>query len=49
MFFYGKQGVDANRALAVEMYEQGAVLGDANAIYNLGVINLKVCKALCCL
>lgn len=41
MFFYGKQGVDANRALAVEMYEQGAVLGDANAIYNLGVINLK--------
>lgn len=42
MLFHGKQGMDANPQMAVEYFREAAAGGDALAMYNLGVLHLKV-------
>ena len=42
MLFHGKQGVNVNQAQALQYYEIAADAGDANALYNMGVIHMKV-------
>ena len=42
ILFHGQHGVNAQRNEAVNLYRAGAVQGDANAMYNLGVLYLRV-------
>ena len=43
ILFHGQHGVDAQRNEAVHLYRAGALQGDANSMYNLGVLHLRVC------
>ena len=42
ILFHGQHGVDAQRNEAVNFYRAGAEQGDANSMYNLGVLHLRV-------
>eukprot|EP00795_Rhopilema_esculentum_P016684 gene16684-8126_t len=41
ILFHGQHGIDAQRHEAVNLYRAGAEQGDANSMYNLGVLHLR--------
>ena len=42
ILFHGQHGVNAQRNEAINLYRAGALQGDANSMYNLGVLHLRV-------
>ena len=46
ILFHGQHGVEANRPEAVRLFEMGAAQGDPGALYNLGVLHLRVCRSI---
>ena len=42
ILYHGQHGVAAQRNEAIGLYRAGALRGDANSMYNLGVLHLRV-------